>query len=197
MCHLPLAFHKKAGPAARAAVAAQLQDKFWEYNTILFDNMKALEDANLEAYAKQAGLNVEQWKKDFASPLVKAHVDHQAALGASLGVRGTPNFFVNGENVRGAKPFPDFQKIIDTKLAEAKKEEAAGTALKDLHGKLTASAVGGKYKMFVVDGKKPVAPPPPKPPEPLAEKAVDLPIGDSPRMGKGDKVVITEFSDFQ
>jgi len=156
--------------------------------------MRKLDEPDLERYAGDIGLNVEQWKEDFNSELVKKHVKHQADLGAALGVRGTPNFFVNGENVRGAKPFDKFKPIIDRKLAEARNLEAAGTALAQLHAKTTERVMNGRYKLFVIDGKKPE--PPPQPPA-LAQNAVELPINDSPRMGKGDKVIITEFSDFQ
>lgn len=197
---LPLGFHKRAEPAARAAIAAHIQGKFWEYNNTLFENKRNLEDKDLEAYAERIGLDVGQWKKDFTSPSVRKNVEHQARLAGALGIRGTPNFFVNGENVRGAKPFEDFKGIIDRKLEEARKLEAQGVPGDKLHARLTSTAVGGKYKRFVVDGAAPpekAAAAPRKPKEPLAKNTVELPIGDSPRKGKGDKVIITEFSDFQ
>jgi hypothetical protein len=197
---LPLGFHKRAEPAARAAMAAHLQGKYWEYEKVLFENKRNLEDKDFEAYAERLDLDVAQWKKDFASPTVRANVEHQARLAGALGVRGTPNFFVNGENVRGAKPYDDFKVVIDRKLEEAKKLEAQGVPADKLHGRLTATAVGGKYKRYVIDGATPpekAAAAPKKPKEPLASKVVELTIGDSPRKGKGDKVIITEFSDFQ
>jgi len=181
-------------------MAAHKQGKFWEYDKILFQNKRKLEDTDFEAYAEQAGLDVAAWKKDFNSPAMRKTVEHQARLAGALGVRGTPNFFVNGENVRGAKPFDAFKEVIDRKLEEAKKMEGTGVPLDKLHERLTASSVGGKYKRYIVDGATPPAKAPPRkkqPKEPLAKKAFDVPIGDSPRKGKGDKVVIVEFSDFQ
>ena len=197
---LPLEFHNRANPAARAVIAAKAQGKAFAYDKILWENNKAIQDSDLERYAEQAGLDVAQWKKDWNSPLVAAHVDHQAYLGAALGVRGTPNFFVNGENVRGAKPFEDFKTIIDRKLAEAKQFEAQGIALENVHARATATAVGGAYKRYVIDGQKPSKPEPKaaEPPKaPLDATQHVIPLGDSPRIGKGEVVVIAEFSDLQ
>lgn len=197
---LPLDFHKRANPAARAVIAAKAQGKAFAYDKVLWENNKALEDADLERYAELAGLDVAQWKKDFNSPLVAAHVDHQAYIGAALGVRGTPNFFVNGENVRGAKPFEEFKTVIDRKLAEAKQFEAQGIALENVHAKATATAVNGAYKRYIVDGQKPPKPTPKAaqaPKDPLDATQHTITPGDSPRIGKGDVVVIAEFSDFQ
>ena len=106
---LPLEFHNRANPAARAVIAAKAQGKAFAYDKILWENNKAIQDSDLERYAEQAGLDVAQWKKDWNSPLVAAHVDHQAYLGAALGVRGTPNFFVNG-NKSDTVVIPDLEK---------------------------------------------------------------------------------------
>ncbi len=197
---LPLEFHKKAEPAARAVIAAKAQGKGWEYDKVLWDNNKALEVTDLESHAQKAGLDVAQWKKDFNSPLVKAHVQNQAHIAAALGVRGTPNFFVNGENIRGAKPFTGFKEVIDRKLVEAKKFEEEGTATEDVHAKATATAVNGAYKRYIIDGLKPPKPQLRKaqaPKDPLDKTQHTIAIGDSPRIGKGEAVVIAEYSDFQ
>ena len=56
--HNALAFHKRAMPAAEATMAAHAQGKFWEMHDIVFANMRALGDADLEKYAQQAGLDM-------------------------------------------------------------------------------------------------------------------------------------------
>lgn len=195
-----LPFHKRALPATKAALAAHAQGKFWEYHDVVWENMKALEDADLEKYATKVGLDMARWKKDKESKVVADHAQHQINLSNALGARGTPGFFINGENIRGAQPFDKFKEVIDRQLTAAKAAEGAGTAVADLHGKMAAAAVGGKYKQFVLDGRKPPKPQPRKPQaprEPLAKDKMEIPVGDSPRKGSGDKVIIAEFSDFQ
>jgi hypothetical protein len=196
----PLSFHDKAMPTALAVTAAGKQGKFWEYYKTLFENNQALTDDDLKKYAKDLGLNVEQWEKDRASAEVKKVVEAQQAIALALGASGTPAFFVNGQSFSGAKPFEEFKVAIDAQLAKASKLVERKVPVEALHAVLSGSAIEGKYRAFVIDGKEPPKPQTESaegPAEPLAKAVAEIPIGDSPRKGEGDKVVITEFSDFQ
>lgn len=101
--HFPLGGHPRAAAAARAAEAARQQDKFWEMHDVLFQNQRALEDADLERYAGMVGLDVERFKADMASEEVHERVEADRALGEQLGVEGTPTVYVNGRLLR--EPF--------------------------------------------------------------------------------------------
>ncbi|MEZ4254326.1 MAG: thioredoxin domain-containing protein [Polyangiales bacterium] len=92
----PLSGHVRAMPAARAAVAAGKQGKFWEMHDMLFRNQTALEDEDLRKYAQAIGLDVAKFEADLASPEVQAKVDADRAKGEKVNVQGTPTFFVNG-----------------------------------------------------------------------------------------------------
>lgn len=116
--NLPLPFHNEAGPAARAALAAGKQGKFWEFHDELFEQQDKLGQSFYEETAKKLGLNVEQWRKDMDSADVAAAVKADADLAKTLGVQGTPGFFVNGVRVAGAYPFEHFKAIVDRLLAE-------------------------------------------------------------------------------
>jgi protein-disulfide isomerase len=100
--HFPLDFHQNARPAAIAAMAAQEQGKFWEMHDILFQNQATLGSTNMEDFAKQAGLDVERFKKDYAAKA--AEYDQRVAadlqLGAQSGVQGTPSLYIGGKKVR-------------------------------------------------------------------------------------------------
>lgn len=115
--HLPLDFHPQAMPASKASLAAQKQGKFWEMHDYLFENQGKLADGFYETAAKDLGLDVEKFKKDFADPATEARIKKDVELVKTLGVQGTPNFFVNGVNLRGAYPLPEFKKIIDKWLS--------------------------------------------------------------------------------
>lgn len=114
--HLPLEFHKEAMPAAKASLAAAKQGKFWEFQSALFENQAKLSSAFYEETAKSLGLNLEQFKKDAASPEIEAQIKEDMELGAKNGIQGTPGFFVNGVAVKGAYPFEHFKMIIDRQL---------------------------------------------------------------------------------
>ena len=115
--HNPLGFHQRALPAALAAEAAGKQGKFWEMHDKLFANQKDLTDENFEAWAKELGLDVGQFKKDMADPKLKEKITSDQKVGAPIGVTGTPAFFINGRPLEGAQPFDAFKRIIDEELA--------------------------------------------------------------------------------
>jgi glutaredoxin len=94
--HYPLSGHVRAMPAARAAEAARIQGKFWEMHDMLFEHQSALEDADLERYASQLGLDLARFRIDLASPDVQRRIEADRAQGASVGVEATPTLFLNG-----------------------------------------------------------------------------------------------------
>jgi len=116
--HLPLGFHKEAKPAARASMAAHEQGKFWEMHDALFKNQKGLSDAKYHEIAKSIGLDVEKFKADYASGKYDAQIDKDVKIANDNGIRGTPGFFVNGVQVRGARPLPYFKNLVDRWLKE-------------------------------------------------------------------------------
>ena len=111
--NLPLPFHDKAKPAAKAALAAQQQGKFWEMHDLLFQNQQDLSDEAFIKYAGDLGLDIEKFKAALNSPEIDKLVEADADQARKLGVNGTPGFFVNGVLVSGAQPLPAFKAIVD------------------------------------------------------------------------------------
>ena len=93
---MPLTMHPHGEPAARAAIAAQLQGKFWPMHHALFANGQHLEPADLEGYARAAGLDVDRFRADLNSPQVTARLAADRKLADDLGVKGTPTLFIDG-----------------------------------------------------------------------------------------------------
>ncbi len=116
----PLPFHKEAEPAHRAAIAAGKQGKFWEMHDKLFATQKSFKGGDIDAlmagYAEELGLNMDKFKKDYNDPAVAKQVKDEMAQGSKVGVRGTPNFFINGTRLVGAQPFPKFEEAIEAAL---------------------------------------------------------------------------------
>ena len=113
----PLPFHKQAMPAAKAAVAAGQQDKFWEMHDKIFENYRALKDDAYATWAGELGLDVEQFNKDMASAETKAFVDKEISEARAVGVRGTPTIFINGKKPQG-RSLGLYKGIIDGILKE-------------------------------------------------------------------------------
>jgi protein-disulfide isomerase len=115
----PLPFHPDARPAARAALAAHDQGKFWPYHDLLFANQSTLGSDALVGYAKQAGLSQDKFKAAAQGESTEQRVEHDIQLGRSVRVQGTPTMFINKKRV--ADPI-DYEKItseIDAALAQS------------------------------------------------------------------------------
>lgn len=114
--NLPLDMHKDAPAAHMAAMAAAKQDKFWEYHDKLFGNQRQIKPDNLRQYAQDLGLDMTRFDEDFTDLSNAQLIDADKKEAASMGVTGTPGFFINGRFLRGAKPFEDFAKLINEEL---------------------------------------------------------------------------------
>jgi protein-disulfide isomerase len=111
--------HKNAMPAAIAALAANLQGKFWEMSTQLSKNYNQLSDEKINEIAQSIGLDMDQFKQDMGSPALAAMVQRDLQDGVEAGVRGTPTIFINGRLLQ-QRSLPGFKEMIDEELAKKK-----------------------------------------------------------------------------
>jgi protein-disulfide isomerase len=109
--------HPDARAAAKAALAAHRQGKFWEMHALLFNKQHALEYERLRRYARVLGLDVERFDSDMASPDIDADLRADVAAGRDAKVSGTPTFFVQGKRV-GSRSFEGFKAMIEAALDE-------------------------------------------------------------------------------
>jgi len=114
--HFPLSIHPNAMTAAEGAVCARHQGKFWELHRLLFLNNRKLDKASIIGYAKEAGLDTEAFTTCMNEGLGKEEVQTDLAAGRSLGVTGTPTFFINGVPMSGALPLERFEQAIREEL---------------------------------------------------------------------------------
>lgn len=110
--------HKNAPAAHQASVAAQKQGRFWEFHDKLFADQRNLEVDAFRQYAREIGLDMKQFEKDLLDMDNRAIIDRDMKEAASMGVTGTPGFFINGRFLSGAKPFPEFAKLINAELTK-------------------------------------------------------------------------------
>ena len=113
--------HPNADSAARAAIAAGRQGKFWEMHDELYKNGRNLVPETIKGIAEKIGLEMKKFEADWASDDVKKQVDEELALGQKSDVRGTPSFFVNGKIAQN-RSIEGFKTQIDAELkAKGKK----------------------------------------------------------------------------
>ena len=89
--------HPHAQQAAEAAEAASAQNKFWDMHDYLFEHQKALDNVDLEQYAKKIQIgNISTFKNELGQHVYASRVREDFLSGVRSGVNGTPTFFING-----------------------------------------------------------------------------------------------------
>jgi protein-disulfide isomerase len=111
--------HPQADPAARGALAAGKQGKFWEMHDELYKNSRTLSPESMKGIAEKIGLDVKRWEADMNADDVKKQVEADMALAVKSDVRGTPTMFVNGKLLQN-RSVDGFKTQIDAELAKKK-----------------------------------------------------------------------------
>jgi protein-disulfide isomerase len=114
---MPLPMHPHGEIAARAAIAAGMQGKFWPMHQKLFAAGTRLDKTDLDTYATALGLDVDRFHKDMSSPEADARLAADRKLGDDLGVHGTPTIYVDGR-IYGASV--DLGEWLDQEIAARK-----------------------------------------------------------------------------
>ncbi len=123
--HFPLSIHRHARAAAEAAWCAHAQGLFWEFHDGIFGDQSALFGAAdfegaLADVAARSGLDPTAWQSCRAAPAAEAGVIEDMALGARVGIPGTPAFVVNGTLLVGSQPASAFRSAIDAARTRAR-----------------------------------------------------------------------------
>ncbi len=178
--HNPLPFHKRAKPAAQLSIEAHARKGnagFWAAHEKLFANHRALDDDDLERYARELGLNATLAMAAVQNHKHRARIDADQDLATDLGARGTPHSFLNGRRVKGAQPASIFEKVIEQELVKARQLVSQGTPRRRVYAKIMQTAK---------------VPPPPE------QIAVPPVYSDSPVLGnRNAPITIYLFSDLQ
>lgn len=112
-------FGQQSYEAALASECAHDQDKFWEFHDLIFANQQTLNRDQYLTWADENGLDVEAFTTCYDSETHREEISADLAFAQSLGLTGTPTFFINGRAVSGAQPVEVFRSIIDEELANA------------------------------------------------------------------------------
>lgn len=151
-----------AKPAAQASPAASSQPA----------NPLSLE--NLKKNAADLGFDTKKFNSCLDTGVHADDVKGSIAYGQSLGVNGTPAFFINGRFLGGAFPFESFKEIIDKEIA------GTGSDSPSVYSQTLQKYASGQPPSFI-------------------PKAVQVKIDpqDPVEGSSSAKVTIVEFSDFQ
>lgn len=115
-------FHQGSDQVVKMLEAARKQGLFWQALDLMFATQSLWASHHepkpqlLWELLPRAGLDMERLRKDVASPALDAIVRQDLADAATLGVRKTPGYFVNG------KPLPSFgfrqlRNLVEAEIA--------------------------------------------------------------------------------
>lgn len=123
MKDFPLEFHAHAKKASLSVRCAGEQGQYWVMHNTIFDVHGQITDQLIDDVIKQLKLNSQTFKQCLDNPAQLASIEKDMALGASLGVNGTPAFLVgrvkdnqliNYKRLDGVQSFETFVGIIDS-----------------------------------------------------------------------------------
>nr|WP_221935503.1 thioredoxin domain-containing protein [Janibacter cremeus] len=119
--HMPL--HGNSMNAALASEAAAEQGEFEAMHDKLFatvDQWGHQQDSQaktFEGYAKDLGLDMEQYRADVEDPAIKKRVEQSQDDAEALGVTGTPTFFLDGEEFEPSS-IGEFDTALDDAIQD-------------------------------------------------------------------------------
>lgn len=145
--HFPLMqIHPLAEPAARAAEAAGQQDKFFEFHDLLFANQATWSKSSnpgqfFTQYATELGLDLEQFARQQRASVLQKHVRAQFDEARSLGLTGTPSFYLNGHKMTFAS-YEEFRAQIAAAVNPAVDLTPGDTSVATSTATTTATTAG-------------------------------------------------------
>jgi protein-disulfide isomerase len=176
----PLPFHKRAEPAAEAALEVRAEKgdaAFWTMHDSMFVEPRDLSDEGLVRLAVAAGARADKVQNAIAKHTHQGEIEADADVADDFQANGTPHFFINGRRLVGSQPKAKFAAIIDEEIKKAQALAEGGTRPEAIYDALTK------------DGQAAPAP---------ERVAVDgLPASDPARGPATAKVTLHEFADFQ
>lgn len=112
-------------------------------------NMLSVE--NLKATAETLGVDKNKFNSCLDEGRFEQKVKDDLAYGGSLGVNGTPTFFINGIAIVGAQPQAQFEKIIEAELKDGSGDKVAGLTRKKVEYGLGFVKGGEDAKIKMVE----------------------------------------------
>ena len=98
--------------AARAAMAAEKQGKYFDLHVALMRAHGRLTEQKVMDAAKDAGIEVTQLRADMKDPTLEVYLNETQQLATALGIRGTPAFVIGDTLVSGTIDEAGIKQII-------------------------------------------------------------------------------------
>lgn len=111
---------KASEEAARVALAAKLQGKYWDVHRALLAHRGQADKASALDIAEKLGLDKAKLEADMTSEAVTKEIELVRNLASKMNINGTPHFLVGDHSIAGAPD--DLLEQLKTKIAEFRKK---------------------------------------------------------------------------
>lgn len=98
--------------AARAALAAQMQDRYFDFHNALMAYRGTYDDAAIGTIAESLGMDAAKLRADMKAPEVDQQLADNHALAQAMAIRSTPTFVIGDQIVPGAISIDDMKALI-------------------------------------------------------------------------------------
>lgn len=121
--YFPIDSHANAMNAALAVEAAARQDRLVPMYSRMYETQSEWGEQReskaplFRTFAKELGLDLARYDEDVASAEVKARVEKDRQDGLTLGVQGTPTFFLDGAMIQPQSE-EDLRRLLDDAIAQ-------------------------------------------------------------------------------
>lgn len=110
---------KGSEEAAKIALAAKRQGKYWEFHQAMLNQKGQANEASGLKVAESLGLDMAKVKADMAGDSVKAELEAERNLAKRMGINGTPHFLVGEKSIPGAPE--DLHDQLEALVSEYRK----------------------------------------------------------------------------
>ena len=111
---------KGSEEAAKVALAAKMQGKYWEFHRAMLESQGQANEASALRVAEKLGLDMPRLKKDMASAEVKKEIEDTRKLATKMGIQGTPHFIVGDRIIPGAPE--NLLELLNKHVGEVRKD---------------------------------------------------------------------------
>jgi protein-disulfide isomerase len=121
---LPI-FGEESEDAAKGALAAHEQGKYFEMHQKLFAEPGKANKEKVLRIANEIGLDIPKLEADMASPQIQAALDESRTLAQQLGLQGTPLYLIGDRIIPGA-PDDLYDQLVE-KVTEVREQGCKAT----------------------------------------------------------------------
>lgn len=111
---------KGSEEAARVALAAKVQGKYWQVHQALLSMRGQANEQTALAAAEKAGLDMTKLKADMKGEAVSQEIARVRDLAQSMGIQGTPHFLVADRAIAGAPQ--NLLELMSKHIADVRKD---------------------------------------------------------------------------